>query len=353
MATLTAPSATADTRAGTWPTRAMLGAFVRLSRFKFLIESLLTGTLGVAIALNAGFRLQVSTWILVQAFISGTHLMTHYCNEYFDYEADVAQKSPTGWTGGSRVLAQGELSRETSLAAAFVSLFAVLGLAVAMPDGTARVLALVIVGLAWFYTAPPFRLNYCRLGEVTTSVVLMVLTPLLACYTQAHMAPTLLFAIGVPLFLVMVARMAVMNAVDRDADILVAKHTLATAAGARGTGVLFAVAQVLAYGTVGALTGLRLIPLVVGILFWATVPLAWVTARRLLGHGLRDTASAERTAYLATMHVGAIGYAVCAGLVAVTAWSRLSDPALAVSVWMIIGVLAAYTALQGVLQVRS
>src|SRR5580700_12077172 len=143
--------------ASSWPrpSRAQLAAFIRLSRLKFLLESLITVVLGVTVSVYAGHQFRLSDWLLAQAFISGTHLMTHYCNEYFDYEADKAQQDPTGWTGGSRVLAQGQLRPEVSLAAAFVMLFVMIALAAAMPDGASRGMSAAILALAWFYTAPP------------------------------------------------------------------------------------------------------------------------------------------------------------------------------------------------------
>jgi 1,4-dihydroxy-2-naphthoate polyprenyltransferase len=336
-----------------WPTREQALAFIRLSRLKFLLESLLTVTLGLTIAVFAGHRLRLGDWLLVQAFVSGTHLMTHYCNEYFDYEADTAQESPTGWTGGSRVLARGQLRPEVSLAAAFVMLFAMIAVVAAIPDSTARGLCAAMLGLGWFYTAPPLRLNYRGLGEVTTAGMLTVLTPVLACYLQAGTIPGLLPAVVVPLFLVMAARMMVMNLIDRDADLTVGKHTVATALGVRGTALAFAAAQVAAYTAVAAMTGLGTIPLPAGVALIATAPLAWLAARRLLNDPLRDTAHGEAAAFMATVHAAATGYAAAAGLVVAAAWSRRHDPALSGSVIGCVALIGVYTLLQVVQQVSE
>lgn len=328
-----------------------LAAFIRLSRFKFLLESLITVILGLAVSVHAGRPLAVGGWLLAQGFVSGTHLMTHYCNEYFDYEADTAQQAPTGWTGGSRVLAQGLLSRELALAAGFVMLFAMFGLVAAMPDGGSRAIGAVILALAWFYTAPPIRLNYIGLGEVTTSGVLTVLTPLLTCRLQNPHVPGLLFAVCVPLFLVMAARMTVMNLVDHAADLLVGKHTVATVLGVRGAALAYTAVQAAAYGSVVAMTALGTVPLPVGVALLATVPLAWTSSRRLLDEPLRDSERAEGTAFRATVHAAATGYSAVLGMVIAAAWSHRGDRALTGSVTACIALLAAYTAGQVVQQV--
>src|SRR5262245_61821173 len=149
-----------------------MAAFVRLSRLRFLVESLLTVTLGMAVSAYAGQRVDLGAWALVQATVVLTHLMTHYCNEYFDLEADSAHTAPTRWTGGSQVLVRGALAPVVSLSAAFLLLFVVILLAVLMPTTPQRIIALAGIGLGWFYTAPPARLNYRALGEITTAATL-------------------------------------------------------------------------------------------------------------------------------------------------------------------------------------
>ncbi|MEK8104579.1 prenyltransferase [Micromonospora sp. M12] len=162
---------------------------IRLGRPKFLLESVLMVTCGVAVTVYLGHPFLLGPWLAAQAFVTTTHLMTQYCNEYFDLEADSAHTGPTAWTGGSQVLAQGLLPASVSLAAAFVLLFLSIVQLAVMPTLAARLLCVGIVALAWFYTAPPIRLNYRALGEVTTGAVLILLCPALACLLQIGTLP--------------------------------------------------------------------------------------------------------------------------------------------------------------------
>jgi hypothetical protein len=67
-----------------WPSREQVVAFARLGRPRFLLNSLLLVTLGLSVAVYQGRRLDWAGWVLVQLFAWCTHLMTHYCNEYFE-----------------------------------------------------------------------------------------------------------------------------------------------------------------------------------------------------------------------------------------------------------------------------
>lgn len=293
-------------------------AFVRLSRPRFLVESFITATLGVAVAAYAGWHFQFGTWLLVQAFVTLTHLMTQYCNEYFDLEADSAHTAPSRWTGGSQILVVGEIKPVAALSAAFALLFVDVLLAILMPTTASRLIAFVILLLAWFYTAPPVRLNYRGLGEITTAGVLTLLVPLLVCSTLLDgVVPPVLPAVCGPLFLVMTARMMVMNFCDRDSDLLAGKHTLPNTLGPRRAALLFATLQTVAYVIVAAVTALRVLPLAIGLALLLTAPMAAYLSRRIL----RDPPSPEEpdralvTAHLATLHAAATAVAAVAGTI--------------------------------------
>ena len=291
---------------------------VRLGRPKFLLESVLTVTLGVAVVVHLGHPFLIGPWLAAQAFVSTTHLMTQYCNEYFDLEADSAHTGPTAWTGGSQVLAQGLLPARVSLAASFVLLFLSVAQIAVMPTLTARVLCVVIVALAWFYTAPPIRLNYRAVGEVTTAAVLILLCPALACLLQTGTLPPLLFAVTGPLFLVMTARMIVMNFCDRDSDRSVGKLTLPNTLGPRRAAWLFTALQATAYAGVVAVTVSGTLPIVAGVALLATAPPAVVLCRRLLIEppSTDDPVRANSIARAATVHAAATGYLAPAALLA-------------------------------------
>lgn len=333
--------------------RAQFVAFVRLSRLRFLLESLLLVTSGVTVAVYQGHPLMWSGYLLAQGFAWGTHLMVHYCNEYFDLEADTAQISPTAWTGGSRVLASGLLKPVVSLAAAFVSLFIVLVLVIALPTVEARAIALAAVGLAWFYTAPPARLNYRGLGEITTAAVLNVLWPSLAYYLQARTFPPLLLAIVLPTFLIMTARMMVMNFCDSDADLSVGKRTLPNLLGPRRAAQLFTALQIVAYGLIALFTAIGVLPVVAGVAMLLTALLAGWLAVRLFRDppNEQDPVRANATAMWATTHIHAISYAATVGLI--VAGALPGGHATRIGWALCVGLVVVYSALFTIQRLRA
>jgi 1,4-dihydroxy-2-naphthoate octaprenyltransferase len=285
------------------PAERRLLAFVRLGRPKFLVQSLMVVGLGVTMAVRDGHPFRPGWFLLTLGFAWCTHLMTHYCNEYFDLEADRANAAPTSWTGGSRVLVSGQLSPEVSLSAAFVLAFVALGLIALMPGTEARLTAAAIAALAWFYTAPPLRLNYRALGELACAVVLYGLGPLLACLLQADRL-TADDVVGAGLVCTLqFLRMSVMNLSDIDGDRATGKRTLAVALGERRLVAVYCLGQLLAPAallTAWALGG-ALLPDLLAVA--VTAPVAVWVARELLLGRLRDPARANAITFRASMHM--------------------------------------------------
>ncbi|HSN28467.1 MAG TPA: prenyltransferase, partial [Kofleriaceae bacterium] len=156
-------------------------AFVRLGRPLFLGGGFILYAIGAAIAAATGHAISWHRYALGQVCVTAFQLMTHYANDYFDLEADRANATPTAWSGGSRVLPDGELPPRVALIAALV--LAAIGCVVSAILGS--VLLFVIAGLAWSYSAPPLRLCARGLGELTTAIVVTVLVPWLGFDLQA------------------------------------------------------------------------------------------------------------------------------------------------------------------------
>ncbi|MGP3989742.1 prenyltransferase [Streptomyces sp. 3N207] len=266
-----------------------LAAFLQLARVKFLFQSMMVTGFGVTLAVHASGGFSLSWYLLTLGFAWSTHLMTHFCNEYFDLEADRANPSPTSWTGGSRTLVDGLLSPTVSLASAFVTLFAGFALTAAMPTPATRLLAVALMALAWFYTAPPLRLNYHALGEVTCAGVLYGMGPVLAALLQSGSLSPLLLWCTAHVCVLQVLRCLIMNLADIEGDRLVGKHTLASALGPRSLTRLYAVGQGVLYAGVLVLAAAGELPLVV-----AVAQLACAPAGLHVLHALRTGAMVER-----------------------------------------------------------
>jgi 1,4-dihydroxy-2-naphthoate octaprenyltransferase len=162
-----------------------IAAFLRLSRPVFLLGGFLLYALGALIARYEGFRLAWPVYLIGQLFVTSLQLMTQYLNEYWDAETDRRNPARTPFSGGSGVLPEGGLSRETAFTAALVCLAvntaAAITLVVQYPTGPA-VWALMLLAFlgAFFYSTPPVALAGTGYGELTTSIVVAGLVPAFA-----------------------------------------------------------------------------------------------------------------------------------------------------------------------------
>ena len=203
-------------------------AVVRLGRPIFLLGGFALYGLGALAAIRRGHAFDVVSFAIGQLAVSSIQLMTHYANDYFDYEADKANATPTRWSGGSRVLVNGELPRgvalRAALAAGAVAPLAALALLFRHPAHTESVLLLCAMQLlAWSYSGPPLRLHSRGLGEPTTALVVPLLTPLAGFALQTgrfELYPLLLTA---PLALLQIAMLVTIEFPDHAGDRSVGK----------------------------------------------------------------------------------------------------------------------------------
>ena len=322
-----------------------LTGFVRLARLRFLLYNVLPVGLGVAVAVHAGYPIDLTWYVVAQVFAWVVHVMTHYCNEYFDLEADRANVYYTPWTGGSRALVDGLVPPLTALGTSFVLATAALFLVAAMPTGQARLLAAVTVALAWFYTAPPLQFNYRGLGELTVAAILNGLWPAVAVVLQAGHVPALLLVVLAPTALLQAARMMIMNLGDRVSDASVGKRTVPVIVGYRTAVRVVIAAQVVAYALLTGFAVVGWAPWLVWLPMIATAPISAWLMLQLARDRMRDVAPALMTpvVFWASNHVSLIVCAAMIGVVADTVARRGLGP----DVLVLGGVLAAYGLLFG------
>ncbi|MEU3453539.1 prenyltransferase [Micromonospora sp. NPDC006766] len=307
-------------------------ALIRLARLRFLLYNLLPVGLAVAVSVHRGHPLDLTWYAVAQLFAWTVHVMTHYCNEYFDLEADRANVYFTPWTGGSRALVDGAVAPVVSLGAGFVLFGLSTVLVAVMPSLPARVLAATAVVLAWFYTAPPGRLNYWGAGELTVAAILNGLWPAVAVVLQAGTVPWLLVAVLAPTAVLQVARMMVMNLGDRRSDATVGKRTLPVILGYRPAVRLIIAAQPIAYGLLTVFAVLGWVPWLVWAAMAATAPLSLWLVRQLRGGAMRDLDPVRMTpvVFWASNHVSLIVAAAMLGVLLDAVRGSASVGALAV-----------------------
>jgi len=206
-------------------------AFIKLGRPLFLIGGFVLYGLGAALAAVGGAPIDRSLYAWGQLVITAAQLMTHYSNDYFDLQVDIANATPTRWSGGSRVLPGGALRPGVALGAALVlgaaSLAAALNVAARVPSARlALPLALIILALSWFYSAPPLRLCARGLGELTTAIVVTLLTPLFGYYLQAGALRSMPVLAVLPLCALQFAMLLAIEFPDAAGDAAGGKRTL-------------------------------------------------------------------------------------------------------------------------------
>jgi 1,4-dihydroxy-2-naphthoate polyprenyltransferase len=276
-------------------------AFIRLGRPLFLGGGFLLFALGAAIAAWHGHAIDARRYILGQLAVTAFQWMTHYANDYFDYDADRANATPTQWSGGSRVLASGELPRHLALVAAIVlatlGLVASIVLAIDAPSWTMPTLLAMLV-LAWEYSAPPLRLCASGAGEVDTAIVVSGLVPWLGFYLQAPDLVglrTLLVAI-VPLALLQIAMLVAIEFPDAAGDAATGKRTLVVRLGAARAAWVYVATTAAAYAWLAIAVPLRL-PIQVGMAAALPLPIALWRIVRIADH--RDPGAFERLTFFA------------------------------------------------------
>lgn len=216
-----------------------LGAQVRLSRFwtfflatrlPFLTATIAPVALGGAVAARDG-AFHWGWFLLAMVGACAVHLGLNIANDVFDDAngADEANVTPTMFSGGSRVIQYGLVSRAAMIRAsiAFYAVAGLIGLALAATR-TWTLLWVGVVGvvLSLVYSAPPFRLVHRGLGEPVTA---LGFGPVMAVGTYLAVARTwswepVLASIPVAIFVALI--LYVNQVPDRVGDAAVGKRTL-------------------------------------------------------------------------------------------------------------------------------
>lgn len=264
---------------------------LRLARPLFLAGGFLFFGLGVAVASYEGVALRWDVLLWGQAAVTAIQLMTHFSNDYFDLPTDRLNRTPTRWSGGSRVLPDGLLPPGTALAAAALmalvalGITAMLGLVYRQPAWP-LLLLLAAQALAWEYSAPPLRLHSRGLGEFTVALIVPILTPLVAYALQAGRPGLLPLLAALPLAGLQAAMILVINFPDAAADAQAGKRTLVVRLGAPQAARLHPALLALAYLPLPLWVGLGLPEAVAGAAL-LPLPLAgwlgWRVARAVRG----------------------------------------------------------------------
>jgi 1,4-dihydroxy-2-naphthoate octaprenyltransferase len=224
-----------------------LQKLMKLARLRFLISGPLGFLCGAA--LSGVNNVQLGPSFIALLVIALCHVNSHFVNDYFDYESDKQNQTRSEqWTGGSRVLADGQLPQIVGLAAGLVASFATIVISlIFLPNWKSFAVVMVMLLATWAYSAPPFSLAHRGLGEATVTVVLCVLVPLTA---SAVLGGTVTISMALTLAvigIITMARMLVMNLADHKSDAITGKRSLVVQLGLPASVSLYIGGTVFAY----------------------------------------------------------------------------------------------------------
>ena len=205
--------------------------FIQLTRPLFLVGPAVVYAMGVGIAHYLGYPVDWQAYLLGQAWVTLMQLSTQYLNEYFNAPADQLNPNRTFLTGGSGALGPGKLPRRVAQWAALVSLAALSSLTFVLisslrpPAEVYLILALGFLG-SFFYSVPPVRLEASGYGELTTSILVTVLVPMLAFILQVGEMHRLVIMVAFPTFAAHLVMLLALELPDYTTDLKTGKRNM-------------------------------------------------------------------------------------------------------------------------------
>ncbi len=263
---------------GTRPRLSRLWTVFLATRLPFLTATLIpVGLGGVVAARDNAFHTLWFVLALVAAV--AVHLGLNMANDIFDDAngADAANVTPTPFSGGSRVLQYGLVTRR-AMVSGCVALYALsvgLGLFLAAERGWGLIgIGAVGVVLSLAYSAPPLRLVHRGLGEPVTALgfgPVMAVGTYFACAGRWSWQPVLA---SLPVALLIALVLYVNQIPDRVGDAAAGKRTLIVRFSSAQVQAGYAVTVVAAYVCIVAEVVAGVTP-VWTLLALVTLPLAW------------------------------------------------------------------------------
>lgn len=204
-------------------------AWVKAARPLSLANLFFPLLMGQALALQAHgqWSWPLFTGIMLYGWLQ--QLTIVFLNDYFDYDADLANHLPTPFSGGSRVLQDGDLEPIQLLRAGLTTAGLVLLLGVVLSlGGRPLMLVLFAGGLALLaaYSAPPIRLNYRGGGELLQGLGCGGLLPVIGFYGITGSLDHFPWLLLVPFVILHTANSIATALPDAPADAMAGKRTL-------------------------------------------------------------------------------------------------------------------------------
>jgi len=207
------------------------------ARPQFFTATIVPITLGAAIArYDTGYFDWGLFWMTLIGGIF-IHAGLDFTNDYYDFKTgnDVANKTPTPFSGGSRFLREGTLRPRQVRSAGLIcfGIGSAIGLYLNYICGGYMIILIGVVGvfIAYFYNADPLKIGYTRLSELSTGFGFGPLMVLGAYYVQARRLSWEAFLASVPIAILIALVQFINQFPDYEADKAAHKNNTVVMAG--------------------------------------------------------------------------------------------------------------------------
>ncbi|HNR44423.1 MAG TPA: prenyltransferase, partial [Methanofastidiosum sp.] len=189
-------------------------------------------SVGALFAVLTGAELEINKFLLGYLILFLGHLSVSYSNDYFDFEADKLGEKTTV-SGGSGILQMDPSLRQSSklIAISLIFISILLGFIFTVNYNYHLIfLGYVIFGnlLGWFYTAPPIRLSYRGLGEISTMIAIGFVVPGMGYYVMKGLIDTNYLLFTIPLLMYGIYFILSVEIPDMETDALSGKKSFVT-----------------------------------------------------------------------------------------------------------------------------
>ncbi|MGA2675931.1 MAG: prenyltransferase [Methanobacterium sp.] len=156
-----------------------LKKIIMLGRPQILVGNFLLFFMGAMLAILFNAEFVLSKFILGYSILFTAHLAVHYSNDYFDVKVDKYSESNAISGGGRGILVKNPelmgLSKTLAVILSTLSL-AIAAIFTIIFTYPLSFFLFFLFGnlLAWFYTAPPIKLVYRRLGEIANIIAVVI-----------------------------------------------------------------------------------------------------------------------------------------------------------------------------------
>jgi 1,4-dihydroxy-2-naphthoate polyprenyltransferase len=232
--------------------RAVAFRWLRAVRLQFYPMTLVAFLVGALLTVNRNSNTSVAAFIFGYAALFLLEVASVFANEIGDRNTDLINRNFGPFTGGSRVLANEELTVSQLSAGVRYTAMAGAGFGVAAAAVSDKPFALgslfcaaLILGIG--YTLSPLRLVYRTLGEMNVAFTHSFLMVFAGALSQPGPLPSrLALLVSTPLFLAVFSAITLAGIPDHDADQSADKRTIAVKFGVRTSATIAIVTALLA-----------------------------------------------------------------------------------------------------------